>query len=172
MKTTVSPLLTSRNSSVVEVCSGKTSWEFITLKIPGLGSCIDTLPVEHFYSLYLAQAPIKNSSVALVRERTIPTERPPPVGEVSGTGTHTDQKEIWPLCLFGIFYSLYFAEAPIPTKNKFDHFACWEFFTVYIWQRHPYGPKRNLTTLPVRHFLQFIFGTGIHTDQNEIWPTN
>ena len=26
---------------------------------------------------------IKKNSVALVRERTIPTERPPPVGEVS-----------------------------------------------------------------------------------------
>ena len=26
---------------------------------------------------------LNNSSVALVRERTIPTERPPPVGEVS-----------------------------------------------------------------------------------------
>ena len=31
----------------------------------------------------LYQKHIKKTSVALVRERTIPTERPPPVGEVS-----------------------------------------------------------------------------------------
>ena len=33
--------------------------------------------------LYLNTNQIKLNSVALVRERTIPTERPPPVGEVS-----------------------------------------------------------------------------------------
>jgi len=38
-----------------------------------------------FMSHYHTQLtiPIKKNSVSLVRERTIPTERPPPVGEVS-----------------------------------------------------------------------------------------
>ena len=34
-------------------------------------------------SSYQTNFLIKKNSVALVRERTIPTERPPPVGEVS-----------------------------------------------------------------------------------------
>ena len=34
-----------------------------------------------FIYIYIDQ--VKKNSVALVRERTIPTERPPPVGEVS-----------------------------------------------------------------------------------------
>ena len=33
--------------------------------------------------VWLVKRPIKKDTVALVRERTIPTERPPPVGEVS-----------------------------------------------------------------------------------------
>ena len=33
--------------------------------------------------MYSSEHKLKLNSVALVRERTIPTERPPPVGEVS-----------------------------------------------------------------------------------------
>jgi hypothetical protein len=36
------------------------------------------------FCLHLLKTKLKLNSVALVRERTIPTERPPPVGEVSG----------------------------------------------------------------------------------------
>jgi len=37
---------------------------------------------------------LKLNSVALVRERTIPTERPPPVGEVIANETHTGTKTL------------------------------------------------------------------------------
>jgi hypothetical protein len=39
--------------------------------------------MEWDYNLYLTKTKTKLNSVALVRERTIPTERPPLVGEVS-----------------------------------------------------------------------------------------
>jgi len=54
------------------------NYEFITHKSHWFGKCnlTNTIrPDESFSS--------KLNSVALVRERTIPTERPPPVGEVS-----------------------------------------------------------------------------------------
>ena len=63
-----------------------------------LGVCTYSYPSsKHFFICYKKLLPkvpehavyniinshIKKNSVALVRERTIPTERPPPVGEVS-----------------------------------------------------------------------------------------
>jgi len=47
--------------------------------------CVSTLEIRHFILTdpdYYKQNS-KLNSVALVREQTIPTERPPPVGEVS-----------------------------------------------------------------------------------------
>ena len=41
------------------------------------------LIAPHIHSVMLLKTKTKLNSVALVRERTIPTERPPPVGEVS-----------------------------------------------------------------------------------------
>ena len=42
---------------------------------------MDRMSVQKLY--YILQTHTKLNSVALVRTRTIPTERPPPVGEVS-----------------------------------------------------------------------------------------
>ena len=44
---------------------------------------VEEVSVEKIGLLNLASLKTKLNSVALVRERTIPTERPPPVGEVS-----------------------------------------------------------------------------------------
>ena len=54
---------------------------------------------------------IHSSSVALVRERTIPTERPPPVGEVSAnfffadTGVSRGQRNESPRPLISVFWT-------------------------------------------------------------------
>jgi len=44
---------------------------------------IQYVPLATDPGISLIILPLKLNSVALVRERTIPTERPPPVGEVS-----------------------------------------------------------------------------------------
>jgi hypothetical protein len=44
---------------------------------------IDGLTILPYLKLFAPVAKTKLNSVALVRERTITTERPPPVGEVS-----------------------------------------------------------------------------------------
>jgi len=52
----------------------------------GWGGCFDkkiSNVESHIALLMTVYSQMRNYSVALVRERTIPTERPPPVGEVS-----------------------------------------------------------------------------------------
>ena len=51
--------------------------------ICGLPSSINSPPPPHYLINGTIFENIYKNSVALVRERTIPTERPPPVGEVS-----------------------------------------------------------------------------------------
>jgi len=54
------------------------------VQIPGLSaSLVDSDETLIYIYIYIYIYKLKLNSVALVRERTIPTERPPPVGEVS-----------------------------------------------------------------------------------------
>jgi hypothetical protein len=54
---------------------------FFKVKIQCLLEEVDNKPLDSMNTVY--KQILKKNSVALVRERNIPTERPPPVGEVS-----------------------------------------------------------------------------------------
>jgi len=56
--------------------------ETLACFLPGRAKGLTTTPV-HLFSVFLVFIYKQTNSVALVRTRTIPTERPPPVGEVS-----------------------------------------------------------------------------------------
>jgi hypothetical protein len=62
-------------------------------------SCIGYTASNVYITLLLKT---KLNSVALVRERTIPTERPPPVGEGSANFITQTGKRSRPLCVKGL----------------------------------------------------------------------